>query len=120
MIQDCRRFGIVDGKLVPDAGDAPQSDHVDVALASGGLTPSPQKLALRVSSDKAGLWLETRSGLRLAFLTSQFNVRRIVLLLGPGKELLTMYAGDGAVVAEYAVRGLGNIVEIDAGEVELR
>jgi hypothetical protein len=47
------------------------------------------------------------------------ELRRVALLLGPGKKFLTVYAGDGAVVAEYGVRGLGNIVELDAGEVEL-
>ena len=119
VIQDCRRFGLVEGKLVPDAGEVPQMDHVNIMLATGGLTSSSHKLAVRVTSDRAGLWLETQSGLRLAFLASQPNVRRVVLLLGSGREFLTVYAGDGAVVAEYAVRGLGNIIEIDAGEVEL-
>ncbi len=119
VIQDCRRFGLVEGKLVPDAADVPQIDHVNITLATGGLTSSSHKLAVRVTSDRAGLWLETQSGLRLAFLASQPNVRRVVLLLGSGREFLTVYAGDGAVVAEYAVRGLGNIIEIDAGEVEL-
>jgi hypothetical protein len=92
---------------------------VNIALATGGLTPSSHSLAVRVAFDHAGLWLETRSGLRLAFLASQPNVRRVALLLGRGKEFLTVYAGDDAVVAEYGVRGLGDIVEIDAGEVEL-
>lgn len=119
VIQDCRRFGLVEGKLVPDAGEVPQIDHVNITLATGGLTSSSRKLAVRVTSDRASLWLETQSGLRLAFLASQPNVRRVVLLLGSGREFLTVYAGDGAVVAEYAVRGLGNIIEIDAGEVEL-
>jgi hypothetical protein len=119
VLQDCRRFGIVDGKLAPDAGEIPQTDHVNVALATGGLTASSRQLAVRVTSDHAGLWLETQSGLRLAFLASQPNVRRVVVLFGPGREFLTVYAGDDAVVAEYAVRGLGNIIEIDAGEVEL-
>ena len=118
-IQDCRRFGIVDGRLAADAGATPQIDQVNIALATGGLTPSSHSLAVRVAFDRAGLWLETRSGLRLAFLASQPNVRRVALLLGPGKKFLTVYAGDDAVVAEYGVRGLGNIVEIDAGEVEL-
>jgi hypothetical protein len=117
IIRDCRRFGIVDGKLVPDAGDVSQTSQIDVTLATGGLTTSPQKLAVRVISNRSGLWLETQSGLRLAFLASQSNVRRVVVR--PGREFLTVYAGDGAVVAEYAVRGLGNMVEIDAGEVEL-
>jgi FlgD Ig-like domain len=118
-IQDCRRFGIVDGRLAADAGATVQVDQVNIALATGGLTPSSHSLAVRVAFDHAGLWLETRSGLRLAFLASQPNVRRVALLLGPGKEFLTVYAGDDAVVAEYGVRGLGDIVEIDAGEVEL-
>jgi hypothetical protein len=119
IIQDCRRFGIVDGKLVPDAGDARQADQVEVALAMGGLTTSPNKLSIRVTAERTGLWLETQSGLRLAFLASQSNVRRVVVLFGPKREFLTVYAGDGAVVAEYVVRGLGKMVEIDAGEVEL-
>jgi hypothetical protein len=90
---------------------------VDIRLATGGLTPTSQTLAVRVTFDRAGLWLETQSGLRLAILASQPNVRRVALLLGPEKDFLSVYAGDDAVVAEYSVRGLGNIVEIDAGKL---
>jgi hypothetical protein len=118
-IQDCRRFGIVDGRLVADAGSTPQTDQVSLTLATGGLTQSSDTVAVRVTFDSEGLWLETGSGLRLAFLAGQPNVRRVALLLGPGKDFLTVYAGDDAVVAEYRIRGLGNIVEIDIGEVEL-
>ena len=118
-IQDCRRFGIVDGKLAADAGAAPQTDQVNITLATGGLTPSAPTLAVRVTFDRAGLWLQTRSGLRLAFLADQPNARRVTLLPGPEKKFLTVFAGDDAVVAEYGVRGLGSIVEIDAGEIEL-
>ena len=120
VIQDCRRFGVVGGELVPDAGDVPQSDRVNVTLATGGLTTSPHKLGLRVVSDQRGLWLQTESGLRLAFLADQSSVRRVVVLFAPEKEFLTVYAGDGAVVAEYAVKGLRTMVEIDAGEIELQ
>ena len=98
---------------------APQNDQVEIALATGGLTESSSDLALRVTADQLGLWLETVSGLRLSFLASQHDVRRIVLLSGPGKGSLTVYAGDGAAVAEYTVQGLENIVQLDAGEVEL-
>lgn len=118
-ITDCRRFGIVNGRLQPDAGSAPQNDQVEIALATGGLTESSSDLAVRVTADQLGLWLETVSGLRLSFLASQHDVRRIVLLSGPGKGSLTVYAGDGAAVAEYTVQGLENIVQLDAGEVEL-
>ena len=119
VIQSCENFGMVNGKLVPDAGSVPQIDAVDVPLSTGGLSASAQKLAVRVTSDHGGLWLETKSGLRLAFLANQPNVRRVVVEFRPEKKMLRVYAGDGAVVAEYAVKGLGNIVEIDAGDVEL-
>jgi FlgD Ig-like domain len=119
VIQSCEKFGIVKGKLVADAGTVPQIDGVEVALSGGGLSASAQKLAVRVTSDQAGLWLTTKSGLRLAFLASQPNVRRVVIEFRPEKKILIVYAGDGAVVAEYAVKGLANIVEIDAGDVEL-
>ena len=118
-MEDCRKFGIVDGKLVADAGSASQTDQVNITLATGGLTASSTTVVVRVTFDDAGLWLETRSGLKLAFLAAQPNVRRVALLLGQREDLLTVYAGDDAVVAEYGVRGLGNIVEIDIGEVEL-
>jgi hypothetical protein len=119
VIQSCEKFGIVKGKLVADAGAVPQIDDVEVALSAGGLSASAQKLAVQVTSDHAGLWLATKSGLRLAFLASQPNVRRVVIEFRPEKKILIVYAGDGAVVAEYAVKGLGKIVEIDAGDVEL-
>jgi hypothetical protein len=119
VIQSCDNFGIVKGKLVADAGTVPQIDHVEVSLSAGGLSAAARKLAVRVTSDHAGLWLATKSGLRLAFLASQPNVRRVVIDFQPEKKVLIVYAGDGAVVAEYAVKGLGNIVEIDAGDVEL-
>ena len=80
-IEDCRRFGIVDGKLVADAGSAPQADQVNITLSTGGLTASSTATAIRVTFDDAGLWLETRSGLKLAFLAAQPNVSRVVLLL---------------------------------------
>jgi hypothetical protein len=119
VIQSCEKFGIVKGKLMADAGTVPQIDDVEVSLSGGGLSASAEKLAVRVTSDHAGLWLTTKSGLRLAFLASQPNVRRVVIEFRPEKKMLLVYAGDGAVVAEYAVKGLANIVEIDAGDVEL-
>ena len=106
-IQDCRRFGIVDGKLAADAGAAPQTDQVNIALATGGLTPSSPSLAVRVAFDRAGLWLETRSGLRLAFLASQPNVRRVALLLGPGKKFLTVYRRGRRSGGRVWCQGLG-------------
>jgi hypothetical protein len=119
VIQGCENFGIVDGKLVPDAGNVAQTEDVGITLSTGGLSASARKLAVRVAFDHAGLWLETKSGLRLAFLASPPNVRRVTMAFRPDKKVLTIYAGDGAVVAEYAVKGLGNIVEIDAGDIEL-
>ncbi len=52
-------------------------------------------------------------------LAEQSGVTRILLAPGPDKDSRRIYAGDGAVVAEYLVTGLGDIAEIEAGEIEI-
>ena len=116
----CGDFGLVDGKLVPNAAEPPKAPIFSVTLDSGGLTASAPKIQVAVAGDgSSGLWLQTENGLRLSKLAEQPGVTRVVLSDGPKPDSKRIYAGDGAVVAEYIVTGLGHIAEIEAGEIEL-
>ncbi len=118
-VTPCAKFGIVDGALVADAGDAPQRSSMDIALATGGLTAEAPKLTVQLASDASGLWLETASKLKLVRVADQTQANRFVLVPGENKASMTAYAGDGVVVAEYSITGLDAIAEIDAGEIEI-
>jgi len=118
-VTPCAKFGMVDGMLVANAGEAPQRGSVEIALATGGLTAVAPKLAVQLASDASGLWLETASKLKLMRVSDQIGANRFVLVPGENKTSMTAYAGDGVVVAEYSITGLDAIAEIDAGEIEI-
>lgn len=114
----CGDFGLVEGKLVADTG-VPKRPVINITLNAGGLTATPPKLQATVVTDGAALWLQTDDGLRLRQLAAQPGLTRVVVADGPNADSKRIYAGDGAVVAEYIVTGLGHIAEIEAGEIEL-
>jgi len=117
MIERCENFGLIDGKLVADAGPTPPPNEAQLELSTGGLSPSAPKLTLRADPEADGLWLKTKEGLKILRVTEHAGLDRVALQKTP--EALQIYAGNGAVVAEYAVGGVSQIAEIDAGEIDL-
>ncbi len=117
-LRDCLRFGIVDGALTADAGNATPNTRLTISLASGGLTASGHLLTAEVISGPDGVWLATAEGLRLMRVAEQSDVYRVAVRADSSRSA-TIYAGNGAAVAEYLVTGLGDIAEIEAGEIEI-
>ncbi|HRJ73178.1 MAG TPA: FlgD immunoglobulin-like domain containing protein [Terrimicrobiaceae bacterium] len=117
-LHDCLRFGIVDGALAADAGNAEPDTRLTLFLASGGLTASSHALKAKIIAGPDGLWLVTADGLRLFRIAEQTGVYRVAVQADAGRSA-TVYAGNGAAVAEYLVTGLGNIAEIEVGEIEI-
>jgi len=118
-IADSRRFGFVDGQLVPDAGQSPQPSAQKIPLRANTLNAKGSDLILKAAATSSGLWLQTADGLPLLGLTGKKFFDRIVVKKGDNAESLRVFAGDGVVVAEYLVSGLGNIAEIEVGEIEI-
>lgn len=117
-IENSRRFGLKDGKLVPDAGSAKQSDRQKVPLLPDSLTGKKGTIVLSAATLPDGLWLIAEDGLPLRRL-SEGAFERVVLAAGEKADILSLYAGDGVVVAEYLLSGLDGLAAIDAGEIEL-
>lgn len=113
----CGRFGWVNGGLVADAGTTPPPGHVRITLPPDTLNAQTSELELTVASDAAGLWLQSADGLNLLRLAEYPGWEREILVrVG---EDLRVFAGDGAVVAEYRVTGWNQIAPIDAGKIEI-
>jgi len=116
-ITPCGRFGWVDGQLLADAGTTPPVDRIRITLPPDTLNAKTSELELTVVSDPSGLWLQSGDGLNLLRLAEQPGRERVVLVRDG--EDLRIFAGDGAVVAEYRVTGWNQIAPIDAGKIEI-
>ncbi len=118
-IENSRRFGLREGKLVAGVGEAPQSTEKRIALPADAMTGKKAAVTLRALTTPAGLWLAAVDGLPLLKLTDATTYNRFVVTSGEGSGSLRLFAGNGVVVAEYLFTGLDGLVAIDAGEVEL-
>lgn len=116
-IENSRRFGFVDGKLVPDAGQIPQDSEQEIPLLANTLNARGSRLTLRAASGPTGLWLQTAEGLPLLALTGRKFIDRTVAAKGGTPDSLRVFAGDGVVVSAYLVTGVENIAAIEAGEI---
>lgn len=118
-IENSRRFGLKDGNLVANAGDAPQKTERKIDLPDDALTGKKSSITLKALTLPSGLWLATAEGLPLVRLTDTATFDRFVLAAGEGAGSLRLFAGNGVVVAEYLLSGLEGLAAIDAGEVDL-
>ncbi len=113
------QFGFVDGKLLSNAGDAVQLKQQSVQISAGGLSEKAEKIVLQVVADETGCWLETANGLRLFCVSERGGYSRVVLAPGDKSDGMKVYVGDGAVVSEFQIKGLENIVALEVGEIDL-
>jgi hypothetical protein len=117
-IENSRRFGLKDGQLVADAGNAGQPDRQKIGLPEDSLTGKKGSVVVSAVSRPDGLWMATGDGLPLRRL-SEGSFERVVVAPGEKGDSLRLFAGDGVVVAEYLLSGLTDLAAIDAGEMEL-
>ena len=115
MIERSSDFGIRGGKLAADGGGG--AKEIGVELKPGELAGKKFTLNVTGRSVPSGLWLATVDGLPLLRLTDDAGYRRIAVERGTAPGSVRVFAGNGAVVAEYLIGGLAELVEIDAGEV---
>ncbi len=112
-LQPCARFGLAGGKLVADAGDAPQPDSIEFPLVENALSALRQRLRLKAAATKPGSALLSPDGLELIGISSSGGWNRFVLT-GDARSA-SLYQGDGVVVEEFAIRNLDHVAKFDAG-----
>lgn len=118
-ITPCARFGIVDGRLVADAGTAPQQDTVETRLSPAGLSPVGRRASVKPVSHNGAIWLEVNNLRTLRVGDFSASAPRLVVRKDADGGQLQLFAGDGSVVAEFLVSGLDQIEPFDAGEIDL-
>ena len=79
----------------------------------------PGKVDLAVDKDEDGSYLKTTDGLPLRTISDTPNLSRTVLV-PHGENALDVFQDDGAVVEQYRVSGLDQMMAFDCGEFELK
>ncbi len=93
-------------------------DQVRVALIPNELlNVGPAALQISVAFDDKGSLLRTADGLPLRRITATPNLKWAVLTREPDGSV-TLFQSDGAVIEEYRLRKLDQMMAFDAGEYE--
>ncbi len=117
-----QNFALENGK--PVAASAPPRQHRRRKLAQQ-LRPDPLqhdkpgKAELAVGIDADGSFLKTADGLPLRTISDTPNLTR-TLLARPNKNTLDVFQDDGAVVEQYRVSNLEQMIAFDCGDFELK
>jgi hypothetical protein len=111
-------FAAVAGKLGRPEPLKPELKHTVRLLPNPLLKDESTALELQISTDSAGAFLRTHEGLPLATITEAPNLKWAVMGREGSGKILTILQSDGAVVEEFRVRKLANMMAFDAGDYE--
>lgn len=103
------------GKL-PDGSRL--EDKLQIVLDPNPLDPSPRKLTAKITLENGAFWIEDRAGLPLIAICAADRDAPAALASGPGKGEIRAILGREIYAESFAVKGLHQIVEIDAGQIE--
>ena len=116
-----KNFGLEDGKPVANP-TKPQStpETITQKLRSDPLqNDKPGKVDLAVGIDNDGSFLKTADGLPLRTISDTPNLTRI-LLSRPNDKTIEVFQDDGAVVEQFRISNLGEMIAFDCGDFELK
>jgi len=113
-------FSLVDGKPVASAPNADAPDKVKIRLQSNPLLNDDRvtvELAMGIDAD--GSFLKTMDGLPLCTISETQELVR-ALLTAHGVNALDVFQDDGAVVEQFRVTGVDQMMSFDCGGFELK
>ncbi len=116
-----QNFGLEDGKPVPgSAGSSPSPEKIAQKLRPDPLQhDQPGRVELAVGFDENGSFLKTADGLPLRTLSETPNLIRAVMGR-PNDSTIDVFQDDGAVVEQFRISNLTQMIPFDCGEFELK
>jgi hypothetical protein len=112
-------FSIVDGKAVATPGGATPDKAKIKMMANPLLNDDRATVEMMIGIDADGSFLKAADGLPL-FTISETEALRRALLTVRGSNTLEVFQDDGAVVEEFRVAGVDQMMSFDCGGFELK
>ena len=116
-----QNFAIVKGQPVaaPAAPPAALEKFSEILQPNPLHHDEPGRVDLAVAKDADGSYLKTSDGLPLRTISDTPNLTRMVLA-AHGEKSVDVFQDDGAVVEQYRISGLDQMMAFDCGEFELK
>jgi hypothetical protein len=112
-------FSLTDGKVTP-APNGTQADKVKIKLQANPLLNDDRvTVEMMVGLDADGSFLKAADGLPLCTISETQALRR-ALLTSPSPTSVDVFQDDGAVVEEFRVTGVDQMMSFDCGGFELK
>lgn len=113
-------FSLLDGKPVASPAKAEAPEKLKVKLQSNPLLNDDRvTVELAVGLDGDGSFLKTTDGLPLCTISETQELVR-ALLTGHGASAIDVFQDDGAVVEQFRVTGVDQMMSFDCGGFELK
>ncbi|HKP92541.1 MAG TPA: hypothetical protein VJS88_01500 [Chthoniobacterales bacterium] len=115
-----KNFSVVDGKPVTTPEQENSSDKVKVKLqANPLLNDNRVTVEMMVGFDAEGSFIKAADGLPLCTISETQNLNR-ALLASRGGNALDVFQDDGAVVEQFRVSNVDEMMSFDCGGFELK
>jgi len=118
-LRDASTFGFVDGIPSANADKAPADPSVRVRLNENPLTGSRDFLTVHAAFDALGSTLASPDGLPLVDVSSRRDIVRLAIRAGDKPGTIRLLQGNGSFVEEFLISGLGDIVPLNAGSIDI-
>ncbi len=114
-------FGLENGKPVPvSARKEKAPEKITQKLRADPLQhDQPGRVELAIGFDGDGSFLQTSDGLPLRTISDTPNLTR-ALLVRPNENTIDVFQDDGAVVEQFRISNLAQMIAFDCGEFELK
>jgi hypothetical protein len=114
-----KQFSVVDGKPVA-AGTADMPEKVKIQLQANPLLNDDRvRIEMMIGIDGDGSFIKSADGLPLCTISETQNLNR-ALLVPHGSNTIDVFQDDGAVVEEFRVSGVDQMMTFDCGGFELK
>jgi hypothetical protein len=115
-----KSFSLVDGKPVASGGNAETPDKIKIKLQPNPLLADDRvTIELSVGVDGDGSFLKTADGLPLCTISETQELIR-GLLSAHGANAVDVFQDDGAVVEQFRLSGVDQMMSFDCGGFELK
>jgi len=119
-IVDHKNFSVVNGKPVTTPAEENVPDKVKIKLQANPLLNDDRvTVEMMIGIDADGSFIKSADGLPLCTISETQNLRR-ALLASIGASTIDVFQDDGAVVEQFRVNGVDQMMSFDCGGFELK